>query len=52
MATKAKKKREPKPKQTFVPGMEPISIPELDKLAEKYRDIRNEKKEPGANGDE
>ncbi len=34
-----------KKKQGYLPGMEPPSIPKIDNLADKYRDIRNERME-------
>jgi len=41
--TKARKPRERKPKQGFLPDMEPPSIPEIDEAADAYRECRNER---------
>lgn len=44
MATKEKKKRPPRskrPKQSYIPGTAPPSVPEIDKAADAYRDARD-----------
>ena len=45
MATKARKKpkRRDRPKQRYLKGMEPRSIPEIDRAADAYRDVRDER---------
>lgn len=40
---KTKKAREPKPKQAHFAGMEPPSIPEIDRAAENYCAVRDER---------
>ncbi len=41
MTAKTKKPRAPRPKQQFIPGTEPLSVPEIDKAAEEYVDCRD-----------
>jgi hypothetical protein len=36
-----KKKTAPKRKQTFIPGTEPPSFPDIDKLADEYVSVRD-----------
>jgi hypothetical protein len=42
---KARPKRPPKAKQQYLPGLEPPSIPAIDRLAEKYVEVRNSRME-------
>lgn len=44
-ATATKPKREPKPKQAHLIGMEPPSVPEIDKAASAYCDVRDQRME-------
>lgn len=42
---KKRASRPPRPKQGYLPTMEPDSFPEIDRLADSYRDIRDERME-------
>ncbi len=43
MAKATKKPRAPRPKQQFIPGTEPPSIPEIDQAAEAYYEAMKER---------
>lgn len=44
-AAKKKRGRPPKARQTYLPDMEPPSIPEIDMAAESYLEARNSRQE-------